>query len=197
MILLSFVLAAGCSNVFGENPQERANEALARSNEAIDEHDSRFKEARATYTEARRAIESGRDPGSQEAEISTARQTLQEARSSLEDAREPLTVVQGIEDVDPAVEEYAGKLSEAIDHQLTAEARELEFYRLLEDDPALEENREQAQDLLSEADGAYEAAEEDYQQARELADANPGAIGPSTTPDPAATTTEDTERTGS
>ena len=194
VILLSSFLLTGCSGLFGNNPQEQANEALAESNRAVTEHDRLFRESRDTYTQARDTIESGEDPGSQAQEITSARETLQEARNDLEDAREPLTRVQDLEDVDPAVQEYAGKLSEAMDHQLTAEAREIDFYELLEEDPALEENREQALDILSEVDQQYAAAEDSYQQAGKLADDNPEVIGPSTTPssEPGATTTEST-----
>ena len=53
-------------------------------------------------------------------------------------------------DVDPAVKEYASLLSEAMEDQLDAEAKEIEFYGILEQDPALENNREKALDLLSE-----------------------------------------------
>lgn len=186
MILLSSLLLTGCSGVF-DDPQEPVNEALAESNEAVAQHDRQFERARDTYTGAREAIESGQDPGSQVPRITTARQTLQRARANLEDAREPLTLLQDLESVDPAVREYAGVLSGAMDHQLAAEAHEIEFYRILEEDPALRENRQRALDLLSRADRQYQAAADSYQQARKLADDNPEVIG-STTPAPGATT---------
>ena len=192
VILLSSLLIAGCSGLFGDNPREQANDALTESNKAVAEHDRLFRKARDTYTGAREAIESGKDPGSQVGEISSARETLQEARNDLESAREPLSRVQNLEDGDPAVRNYAEKLSGAMGHQLTAEAREIEFYKLLEGDQALEENREQALDILSEADGQYKAAEDSYQQAQKIADANPEIIGPSTTPASEPTTTEGT-----
>ena len=74
--------------------------------------------------------------------ITEAKNTLEEARQHLQDARESLETVDGL-DVDPSVKEYASLLSEAMDDQLAAEAKEMEFYGILEEDPALENNREE------------------------------------------------------
>ena len=60
---------------------------------------------------------------------------MQEARGKLEEAREPLSNVQDL-NVDPEIKEYAGLLSDALDTQL-AEAKKIEFYELLKQNPAL------------------------------------------------------------
>ena len=62
-------------------------------------------------------------------------------------------------DVDKDIKQYARLLSEAMDAQLAAEAKEVEFYDLLEEDPALENNRDKALDLLDEIGAGYEEAE--------------------------------------
>jgi hypothetical protein len=79
--------------------------------------------------------------------------------------------------VDPAVKEYARLLSDAMDAQLAAEAKEVQFYGILQEDPTLENNRERALDLLSDVGAGYEDAEESYAQAQDLADSNPDLIG--------------------
>ena len=79
-------------------------------------------------------------------------------------------------DVDPAVKEYASLLSEAMEAQLAAEAKEIEFYGILEEDPALENNREEALDLLSEVGEGYQKAEKTYGEAQDLANAHPKLI---------------------
>lgn len=170
---LSLLLLAGCSG----DPVEQANEQITEANEAIDEHNQLYEEARTTYEEARTAVEDGGDPSEEVERVTEARETLQEARESISEAREPLAEVQAQEDADPEVQEYAALLSEAIETQIAAENREVEFYQLLEEDPSLEDNREEAESLLSEADDGYQQAEEAYARAQELADANPGVIG--------------------
>jgi hypothetical protein len=67
-------------------------------------------------------------------------------------------------------------LSEAMDAQLAAEAKEIEFYGILEEDPALQENREEALDLLSEVGEGYQKAEKIYDEAHNVANANPRLI---------------------
>ncbi|MDQ5830267.1 MAG: hypothetical protein M3324_10510 [Actinomycetota bacterium] len=79
-------------------------------------------------------------------------------------------------DVDPAIKEYASLLSKAMDAQLGAETKEVQFYDLLEEDPALENNRERALDLLSEVGAGYEKAEKAYTQAQEFANSHPEVI---------------------
>ena len=79
-------------------------------------------------------------------------------------------------DVDPSVKEYARLLSEAMDAQLAAEAKEIEFYGILEEDPALQNNREEALDLLSEVGEGYQKAEMIYDEAQNLANAHPKLI---------------------
>jgi len=97
-----------------------------------------------------------------------ARSRLQEANTSLDDVNDL--------DVDPAVKRYAGTLSDAMDAQISAENREIEFYTLLQEDPALENNRQEALDLLEQVGNDYERAEQAYTEARDLADENPDLI---------------------
>jgi hypothetical protein len=75
--------------------------------------------------------------------------------------------------VDPELKEYTGLLSNALDTQLAAEAKEIEFYEILEQDPALSENRNEAQDVLADASEGYKKAKDTYGHAQKLADANP------------------------
>ena len=79
-------------------------------------------------------------------------------------------------DVDPAVKDYASLLSEAMEDQLDAEAKEIDFYGILEEDPALENNRDKALDLLSEVGDGYQKAEKAYGKAQDLADSHPKLI---------------------
>lgn len=65
-----------------------------------------------------------------------------------------------------------------MDAQIAAEIREIDFYELLEQDPALEDSREEAESILSEVDEGYEEAEEAYGRAQEIA-ANPALLGES------------------
>jgi hypothetical protein len=54
------------------------------------------------------------------------------------------------------VKRYASTLSDAMEAQISAEDREIEFYTLLEEDPALENNREEAENLLEQVGDDYE-----------------------------------------
>lgn len=171
VIALSLLLPAGCSGLLG-GPQNEANDAIEQANEAIAEHNRLFQETRDVYNAAREALESGEDPSGQVENIVQARETLQEARSNLEEAREPLAEIQDLE-VERKVKTYAGLLSEAIDDQLTAEAKEIEFYQVLEEDPILQRDRDRALDVLAQASDGYQRAEDAYERARGLADSNP------------------------
>jgi hypothetical protein len=176
VISLSAFLLGGCTGVLGQDPREQANEAIAEANESIAEHNKLFEEARDTYAAVKERIESGEDPSEEERNrITEAKNTLEEARANLDDARESLGTVQDL-DVNQTIKDYAGLLSEAMDAQLAAEAKEVVFYDLLEEDPALENNREKALDLLSEIGAGYEKAEKAYAEAQELANANPNVI---------------------
>lgn len=169
------LLAAGCSGVSGD-PREQANDAIATANETIAEHDRLFGESRETYEGAREAIEGGEDPEEQAERVAQARETLSEARASLKEAREPLLEVRNL-DVEPEIKEYAGLVAEAMNAQLGAEAREIEFYEILENDPILKDDRERALDVLSEVEDGYARAEASYARSRKVADANPELIG--------------------
>jgi hypothetical protein len=63
-----------------------------------------------------------------------------------------------------------------MDAQLAAEAKEIEFYGILEEDPTLQNNREKALDLLSEVGQGYQKAENLYQKAQNLANSHPKLI---------------------
>lgn len=175
VILLSSLLLAGCSGVFGESPGEQADRAINEANEAIAEHNRLFDQARATYTDVKQEIEAGNDPSAQQDRITEARERMEGARSRLQDARRSLDGVNDL-DVDPTVKRYAGTLSDAMEAQISAEDREIEFYALLEEDPSLENNREEAEKLLEQVDEDYERAEQAYTEARNLADENPELI---------------------
>jgi len=173
--LLSLVVLTGCSGVFGENPREKADEAISSANKSISEHNELFDKARSTYAGVKEKIEAGDDPSKEKDRITEAKNTLEKARQNLQDARESLETV-GDLDVDPAVKKYANLLSEAMDAQLAAEAKEIKFYGILEEDPALEDNREKALDLLSEVGDGYKEAEKTYGEAQDLANAHPKLI---------------------
>lgn len=175
--LLALSLAVGgCSGVFGESPREQADAAIAEANRSIDEHNRLFGQARDTYENVKESVESGGEPTQEDRDnVTQARNDLEQARGHLEDARGSLGGVQDL-DVDPAVQRYAGLLSEAMDAQLAAEAREIEFYGILEEDPALQNNREEALNILSEVGDGYEEAESAYDEAQEVANSNPEAI---------------------
>ena len=175
MIVLSLFLGAGCGGLFG-GPNEQAADAIEQTNEAVAEHNRLFREARATYDEAREALEGGEENPKEQAErIARARETLREARGSLEEAREPLSEVQGLA-VKDEIKDYTRTLSEAMDAQLRAEAREADFYEVLEGDPMLEKERRRALNILEEVDAEYGRAEEAYGRAQEIADSNPDLL---------------------
>ena len=174
VILLSTLLLAGCS-VFGESPGERADGAIVEANGAISDHNRLFGEARDTYASVKADIEAGDDPSAQQDRITEARDTMERARSRLQEANTSLGEVNDL-DVDPAVKRYAGTLSDAMDAQISAENREIEFYTLLQEDPALENNRQEALDLLEQVGNDYDTAERSYTEARNLADENPELI---------------------
>jgi hypothetical protein len=174
---LSALLLGGCSGVLGVDPREQANEAIVEANESIAAHNQLFEQARDTYADVKEQIEAGEDPSGERDSITEAKNTLEEARGNLGDARESLAGVQDL-DVNRTIKRYARLLSEAMDAQLAAEAKEVEFYDLLEEDPALENNRDQALKLLEEIGAGYEKAEKTYAEAQELADSNPKVIEP-------------------
>lgn len=177
VITLALLLAAGCSG-----SREQADSSIAEANEAIAEHNQLFEEARGTYEEAKETIEagggdysestSGTDNAQEVEQIGQARETMQEARERLKDARGPLAEVQDL-DVEQEIVDYTALLSEAVEAQISAEEREIAYYELLERDPTLSENREEALSLLSEAGGGYAEARDAYDRAQEVADANP------------------------
>ncbi len=186
VITLSLSLAAGCSGLSGD-PYEQANDYVAEANEAIEEHNRLFEEARGTYEEAKAAVESGGSSSESSSEKTTvqeedieeivqARETMQEARDTLDGAREPLSEVQDL-DVEEEITQYAVLLAEGVDAQIAAEYREISFYETLEQDPTLEDTREDAEEILTEVGDGYEEAQNSYDRARELAEANPNLLG--------------------
>ena len=169
------LLLGGCTGLFG-SPREQANEAITEANQSIAEHNERFEQARDIYAEVKQQIESGENPSLEQRDrITEAKNALEGARANLDNARESLATIQDL-DVDQTIKDYARLLSEAMDAQLAAEAKEIEFYDLLEEDPALQNNRERALDLLSEIGAGYEKAEKAYQEAQDLANSNPNVI---------------------
>ncbi len=175
VVIFSTLLLAGCSGVFGPSPGERADRAISEANDAIAEHNRLFDDARGTYADVKQQIESGNDPSAQQDRITEAREKMEGARSKLQEARDSLGVVDDL-DVDPAVKRYAGTLSDAMEAQISAEDREIQFYTLLEEDPSLQNNREEAENLLEQVGNDYERAEQAYAEARDLADENPDLI---------------------
>jgi tetratricopeptide (TPR) repeat protein len=173
VITLSLALLTGCSGVLGD-PYSQANGHIT---DAIEEHNQRFQEARNTYEEAKESVDSG-DASSEEATVQAeermaqAQENMQEARDTLGEAREQLSEIQDLE-VATEVQEYAALLSEAIEAQLAGEGGEIGFYELVERDPTLADNREQAEEMLTDVGDRYEEARSAYDRARELADANP------------------------
>ncbi len=175
VILLAAFVLAGCSGIFGDTPREQADEAISSANKSISEHNKLFDEARSTYSGVKKKIEAGDDPSKEKDDITEAKNTLEKARQDLQDARGSLETVNDL-DVDPAVKEYANLLSKAMDDQLDAEAKEIEFYGILEEDPALQDNREKALDLLAEVGDGYQSAQATYAEAQDLADSHPKLI---------------------
>jgi vacuolar-type H+-ATPase subunit I/STV1 len=175
VILLSVVLLSGCAGPFGSSPREQADEAISNANQSISEHNKLFDQARSTYSDVKQKIESGDDPSKEKDNITAAKNDLQEARTHLQDARGSLQTVDDL-DVDPAIKKYANLLSEAMQDQLDAEAKEIEFYGILEQDPALENNRDKALNLLDEVSEGYQKAQTTYGEAQDLADAHPKLI---------------------
>ena len=168
------LLLSGCS-AFSANPREQADDAIAEANSHVKEHNRLFEQARDTYTTVKEKVESGTDPSKEKEQITEAKNTLEKARNNLDDARDSLATVRTL-DVDPAIKEYASLLSKAMDAQVAAETKEVEFYDLLEEDPALENNRERALDLLSEVGSGYEKAEKAYAEAQKFANSHPKVI---------------------
>jgi hypothetical protein len=175
VILLSTFVLAACSAVFGESPREKADQAISNANESISEHNALFDDARSTYADVKQKIEAGDDPSKEKDNIAEAKNTLEKARAHLQDARDSLGTIADL-DVDPSVKEYARLLSDAMDAQLAAEAKEIEFYGILEEDPTLQNNREKALDLLSEVGNGYQKAENLYDKAQNLANEHPKLI---------------------
>jgi rubrerythrin len=198
VILLSLLLAVGCS----ADPRVQADRAIQQANEDIEAHDELFDEARAAYSDAQQTIretnansensegseggdsdggstnDEGTTPESQAAEsVSEARSTLQDARSRLEEARGEISGIQDLEVSDDLLE-YSRTLEDAISAQMRAEEREISFYEILAEDPVLEENREQATELLDEAGSSYTEAENGYEEANSIADSNPELVAP-------------------
>jgi DNA repair ATPase RecN len=155
VILLSVTLLSGCAGLFGSSPREQADEAISNANRSISEHNRLFDQARSTYSDVKENIDSGDDPSKEKDNITAAKNNLQDARTHLQDAKGSLATVDDL-DVDPAVKDYADLLSEAMQEQLDAEAKEIDFYGILEQDPALKDNREKALDLLSEVSEGYQ-----------------------------------------
>lgn len=173
-VIAATLFVFGCSSISGD-PREQANQAVTEANQSIAEHNELFNQSRDTYSSVKSELESGGDPSEQQESIAEARVTLEEARSNLESARDSLGGVRDLE-VDPAIKDYARLLSGAMNAQLAAEATEIEFYNTLEEDPALENNRQQALELLSEADADYQRAADLYARARQVANRNPDLI---------------------
>lgn len=185
VVVFSILLLAGCSSgQQGEQttPNERANAIIEEANGRISDHNRLFQQARNSYAQAKQAIESeGSPPSEQRGEISGVIDTMQQGRQNLEEARSSLQRIQEL-DTSRAVKRYARVLSEGIDAQLAAEEKEIQFYEILQEDPALADNRQRAQNVLDEAQQGYEQAQQSYQRAAEIAEENPQVISAPTTP---------------
>jgi hypothetical protein len=186
VIALAALLIYGCSP-FTEDPREQANEAISSANESVSQHNELFRETRDTYQQVKEQIEtSGGGSGDENAfeeekeRLASAQGDLEEARSRLEEARGSLEGVQDL-DVNRPVKRYANVLGGAMESQISAESSEIDFYGLLIEDPTLENNRERAEELLTQAGDGYQEAENSYQEAQELADSNPDLLGPAPT----------------
>ncbi|MGB3635473.1 MAG: hypothetical protein WA982_15630 [Rubrobacteraceae bacterium] len=189
VITLAAFLVYGCSG-FSPDPREQANESISSANEAVSEHNELFQKTRDTYQEVKEKIESsGGGSGDENAfeeekeNLATAQSDLENARSKLEEAQTSLEEIKDLE-VNQPVKKYANVLGGAMDSQVSAESSEIDFYGLLMEDPTLENNREEAEELLTQAGDGYQEAENSYQEAQELADSNPDLLGPGpTTPE--------------
>ncbi|MDQ3913281.1 MAG: hypothetical protein M3305_16225 [Actinomycetota bacterium] len=185
-VVIMLLLSTGCSSLFG-NPRAQANDHLKEANEAIEEHNQLFEEARSVYDNTKKSVEAGESTtlteGTTSVEGTTeegerfvqAQETMQEARDTLAEAREPLSDVQDL-NVESEIQDYASSLSNAVDSRLAAEDREIEYYKILEQDPTLSENRQEALDLLAKAGDSYKESENAYARAQEIADANPDLL---------------------
>ncbi len=188
VITFATFLLGGCSGFLGETPQEQANADISAANESVARHNELFQQTRNTYQDVKEKIESSGGEGGDDAfqgekdRISEARSNLEEARGDLEDARSSLEGVQDIDELDPAVKEYSRTLSAAMDSQVQAETQEINFYDLLEEDPILEDNRDEAQKLLSDAGDNYQQAENSYEEAKGIANSNPEVLDPASSP---------------
>lgn len=189
VITFATFLLGGCSGFLGETPQEQANADISAANESVTRHNELFQQTRNTYQDVKKKIESSGGEDGDDAfqgekdRISEARSNLEEARGDLEDARSSLEGVQDIDELDPAVKEYSRTLSAAMDSQVQAETQEISFYDLLEEDPILEDNRDEAQKLLSEAEDNYQQAENSYEEAKGIANSNPEVLSPASSGD--------------
>lgn len=186
VIFLSASLVYGCSGLT-ETPREQANESISSANEAVSQHNELFRQTRDTYEEVKEQIETSGGGSDEENafneekdRLRSARGDLEEARSSLEEARTSLEGIQDLE-VERPVKRYANVLGGAMEAQISAESSEIDFYALLIEDPTLENNRERAEELLTQAGDGYQDAENSYQEAQELADSNPNLLGPGST----------------
>ncbi|MDN5697018.1 MAG: hypothetical protein L0G70_03460 [Rubrobacter sp.] len=177
VILLSSLVASLALSGCSESPRQQANQDIESANEEISAHNELYGEARATYEEARGSTQEQSEGTTQSRSVSDARQTMQEARSRLQQARDEIS---GIRDLDVSEElmEYSRTLDGALEAQIRAEQREIDFYELAEEDPALEDNRERAIGILDEAENAYEEAEEGYEEAAEIGNSNPQMAAP-------------------
>ncbi len=169
----AFLLVCGCSTL--ENPSKKANDAIVQANKSISEHNKLVERAHSEYADVRKSLDSGGDPSKEVKRIGDIKSIFQKARGDLSNARDALNSVQDM-DVNPKVKKYARLLSSAIDDQLAAESKEIEFYGLLQKDPTLRHNRDQAQKILSQVSQGYESATATYRKAQKLANANPKLI---------------------
>ncbi|MGI8650731.1 MAG: hypothetical protein ACR2KW_10195 [Rubrobacter sp.] len=160
-----------------QDSREEANAAFESANTSIDQHNQLFAEARDTYEAVKENIEAGDNPDGQREDIVRAREDLQEARGHLQEASDELSPISEM-NVDEPVREYARTFSRAVDQQLAAEATEIEFYELLEENPSLDGSRDEALSLLEEVGNGYASAEEEYGRAQQLANDNSDIISP-------------------
>lgn len=177
MILLSLLATSlvffGCS----AEPHREADSAIERANGHISAHDDLYDEARAAYDEARNSLQENDGTTAQARSISEAGQKMQEARGRLQQARQEISGIRDL-DVSGELQEYVRTLDGALEAQIRAEQREIEFYEIAAEDPALEDSRERATGILAEAEDAYQEAEDGYERAAEIGDSNPRMAAP-------------------